>query len=535
MSIKTRMAVWLGTLLAVLLLALAWHGQVAAVALARARDAEQQARTQLLGHWIDAAGRALPRFTEETAQDSELGSRLAEAAVPANLLVRRLAEAGLHSLWVLRGDGTPIVAAAADATATPPPPPLAPADFAALVRETPAPRFFAEAPDGLLEVSVRRIQGTAAAWLAVARRWDDAHLRQLAALAEARLALRPASAGPPPGDPAARLERVLPDWQGHPLRLLVAEATADPVAAELADAGRPVLIFLAFGLCLIGATAAALHRWVVHPLACLGDSLAADDPSRLAPLAADPGEFGRLARLARDSFEQRRLLREEIAQRTRAQAALAESEAALRRNLDERARLGRDLHDGVIQSLYAAGMGLAGIRPLLQAGQEEIAARLEQNRALLNETIHDVRNFIIGLEPEALRLQTFSEAISALLEVMRSHRNFTPRVEIDDYLARRLTLAQRVHALQITREATSNALRHGTADHVTVTLRRAGDFVEFEVVDDGRGFDPAATAARGSGLVGFEQRARELGAELTLDSAPGRGTRVRLLFSLLLP
>jgi signal transduction histidine kinase len=122
--------------------------------------------------------------------------------------------------------------------------------------------------------------------------------------------------------------------------------------------------------------------------------------------------------------------------------------------------------------------------------------------------------------------------VTALLEVVKGLRPLQTAIAIDESLALRLTLAQRVHALQIAREAVSNALRHGDAGRVTIALRPAGEFVEFEVVDNGRGFDPAALTAHGFGLDNFIERARELGAELTVTSAPGQGTRVRLVFAL---
>ncbi len=201
--------------------------------------------------------------------------------------------------------------------------------------------------------------------------------------------------------------------------------------------------------------------------------------------------------------------------------------------MDERLRLGRDLHDGVIQSLYAAGMGLTGVRSQLRDDQVEAAARLEQTRAVLNATIHDLRNYINGLEPDSLKLQTFSHAVTAMLEVVKGLRPLETTIAIDEALAIRLTLAQRVHALQIAREAVSNALRHGDAHSVTIALRAAGENIEFEIVDDGRGFDSKTPFEGGHGLRNFAERARELGGELTLSSASGRGTRVHLEFALI--
>jgi signal transduction histidine kinase len=328
------------------------------------------------------------------------------------------------------------------------------------------------------------------------------------------------------------LQRPLSDWQGHPLRTLVMEAQETEIAEARQAADRETGLFLLFGIFLIAATAVAVHQWVVRPLARISASLAGDDPAPLAPLENDRSEFGRVARLALEAFAQRRALRTEIEQRTQAQAALEQSEAALRQNLEERARLGRDLHDGVIQSLYAAGMGLAGIRTQLSVEQAEAAARLEQTRAVLNDTIHDVRNFIHGLEPEALRQQTFAQAIAALLELMRSHRDFRSRIDIADDLARRLSLAQRVHALQIAREAVSNALRHSAASEIAITLGQTGNLIEFAVSDNGAGFNPLAGGASGVGLENFAQRARELGAELSVHSTPGAGTCVKLCLPL---
>jgi len=93
-----------------------------------------------------------------------------------------------------------------------------------------------------------------------------------------------------------------------------------------------------------------------------------------------------------------------------------------------------------------------------------------------------------------------------------------------------LSLAQRVHALQIAREAVSNALRHGAANRIGVSLQTRHGLAEFEVTDDGRGFDAGASAP-GMGLANFVARARELGAELAVTSEPGRGTRVQLIFN----
>jgi signal transduction histidine kinase len=84
------------------------------------------------------------------------------------------------------------------------------------------------------------------------------------------------------------------------------------------------------------------------------------------------------------------------------------------------------------------------------------------------------------------------------------------------------------HALQIAREALSNALRHGAAKHVRIGLEREDGRLAFTVEDDGRGFDPANLLKPGLGLTNIDERAREIGGRLTVSSTPGKGTIVKL-------
>lgn len=499
---------------------------------------ERQNRVQLLNHWIDFTGRALPQFTADYVHSDALAfaAKDPSSTKARNAAAKDLIAAGFQSLWLLRPDCTvqlQVQARGADTIS----PPLAAAEISALVAETPSPHFFAEADGELMEISLRRLPQTAAGgagWLMIARRWDDTWLRALGDLTDSAISLVPLSERTAPAESGNKivLLRPLTDWRGHPLQMLRLDYQAPELSRLLQTDSRQSHVFVVFGVLLVVAFGLALQAWVLRPLKHIGESLASGDPAPMRKLRDEPSELGRVARLVESSFEQHDELRREIEERARAQEALQRTEAALRRTLDERARLGRDLHDGVIQSLYAAGMGLAGVRTLLHPDQAEVAARLEQTRGALNETIHDVRNFISGLEPEALKLQSFTQAVTALLEVVHGLRPLRTTVEVDEQLASLLTLAQRVHALQITREAVSNALRHGDATQVTVTLRPAGDNVMFEVADNGRGFDPTTLAHGGLGLGNFVERARELGAELSVDSAPGRGARVKLVFAL---
>lgn len=521
MSIRFRFALLFGSLLL---------GFASALVLQQWLEQREQQRTgpwlqaqqsRLLDHWLKTTAETLERYTAESVAGL---AAVEDEANPAWSLGDP-AEAGIAAVWVLRPNGSPIRTVAAPGLVRPP---LGAETIASWNESPPPDHFFAESEAGLLELQVQRLAPSSpvAGWVIAARQWSESHLRLLSHLAEGTAQLLPAGTA----KATHGLLRTLDDWQGRPLRLL---QFTPPAAAEPGLWWRisPHLpLFFAFGLLLIAALGLSLRTWVLGPLGQIDASLAGNDPRPILALREDKAEFGRVARLLEEAHAQRDQLRREVERRRQTESALLASEDQLRRSLDERIRLGRDLHDGVIQSLYATGMGLAGIRALLQTDQTEAAARLEQSRAALNATIHDVRNFIVGLEPEALRQQTFAQAVESLLGQMQELRPARCSCEIDAVLAAQLTLSQRANLLQITTEAVSNALRHGEASQVDVSLRAAPDGgAVYAIGDDGRGFDPAREAG-GHGRTNLAQRARELGAELTTDSGPGRGTRLQFAF-----
>ena len=350
-------------------------------------------------------------------------------------------------------------------------------------------------------------------WFVLVRDWTPDLLARFGQLAGGVLTVE--RAPPPPAAPATgRYTASLPlhDWQGAVIGHLVLTGTAPAVQPRLTEALLPTLLLVAFGFTLIIGLALSLRRWVLHPLSLIQQSLASGESDAIQPLRSRRDEMGAVANLLADSIAQRKALRE--------------SETNLQRALEERIRLGRDLHDSVIQSLYAAGMNLSLIKNRFHADQADVIAKLEESRNALNETILDLRNFITGLEPEALKQQTFAQAVASVLEPT----GVKTVCEIEDPLSEKLTLSQRAHILQITREAVSNALRHGQATAITVSLTAVGDALEFAIRDNGIGFDPKAPHHQGHGLTNLSGRAQDMGARLTLDARPGHGVCLKFTF-----
>lgn len=260
-----------------------------------------------------------------------------------------------------------------------------------------------------------------------------------------------------------------------------------------------------------------------------------DDDRFRPPLRGARAELGVLTRLAENSTAQGVALAAERSGRQRAQEDALLRQGLLSRSLEERVRLGRDLHDGLIQSLYATGLTLETARTVAPENPAEADRLLAQSVATLNAAIRDVRAHISGLTADSVRGASFAQALAAQLEELRAGRDAQFDLKVDEECTARLAAEQVADLLQIAREAVSNALRHGGASLVTVRLHGNGREVCVLVQDNGTGFDAERPGRDGHGLGNMKARAEKLGATLRLTSQPGGGTRVLLTLALSAP
>jgi signal transduction histidine kinase len=194
---------------------------------------------------------------------------------------------------------------------------------------------------------------------------------------------------------------------------------------------------------------------------------------------------------------------------------------------EDRERIAKDLHDGVIQSLFAVGMGLQATAAL--SGAPEVERRIESAVEELDRAIRDLRNYIFGLRPGILADRQLDQALRGLVDDFEEKTGVLTVVEIDANAAAELS-SNAGEIVQIVREALSNAGRHAKAATCRITLRPVEGGAVVEVDDDGVGFD-ATTESPGLGLRNLRDRAAAMGGELSITSVPGEGTSVRLFIA----
>ena len=198
--------------------------------------------------------------------------------------------------------------------------------------------------------------------------------------------------------------------------------------------------------------------------------------------------------------------------------------------VEERERIGRDLHDGVIQSIYAVGLTLEDVPDLMVEDPAEASRRVERAIESLDQTIRDIRNFIFGLRPQLIDGIELVEGLAALADEFRV--NTMVDVELragPDVDGMPLSPERTLEVLSMAREALSNIARHAkaTRSEILVATAEESNGLTLTIVDNGTGFDPDAPRGLGHlGLANMDARMTGIGGTLAIESSPDRGTRI---------
>lgn len=199
--------------------------------------------------------------------------------------------------------------------------------------------------------------------------------------------------------------------------------------------------------------------------------------------------------------------------------------------LEERERIGMDLHDGIIQSLYSIGLTLDYVKAITQednGGKEETLDRLTIATDGINSAINDIRSYVSDLRPrQLLENRSLAENISILLDEFETNSKISGGFTEPSGKFPELPYQKAVTLFHICQEALSNTARHSNATRATVKLWGENGRVYLEVSDNGKGFNIDATdTALGHGLSNMQRRTRKVGGDIRIDSQPLRGTSV---------
>jgi signal transduction histidine kinase len=194
--------------------------------------------------------------------------------------------------------------------------------------------------------------------------------------------------------------------------------------------------------------------------------------------------------------------------------------------LEERDRIAMDLHDGIIQSIYAVGLTLESSR-LLGDRQDpaELHSRLERAIEELNEIISDLRNYILDLQPSRMRLDNIEEALRRLGREFSANNATTLELVLEREAMLQLPSDVAEELYLIAQEALANVAKHANASRAWLNLRDLDDKLLLQVIDNGQGFDiEQEQRVLGHGLSNMMRRANAIGGTCDVTSSPGDGT-----------
>jgi signal transduction histidine kinase len=198
---------------------------------------------------------------------------------------------------------------------------------------------------------------------------------------------------------------------------------------------------------------------------------------------------------------------------------------------EERRSISRELHDEIGQMLTGLRLELRNLEELHAASSPEFSTHLAETKVLAEKVMRAVRDLAMGLRPSMLDDLGLEPALRWQAREYSRHNGIPATVEIDGDIDR-LSEELRTCVYRVIQESLTNCARHAKAKHVRITVHGGKDQIAASIQDDGIGFDAGRMASRGIGLIGMEERVRELGGTMTILSQNQKGTVVEITIPL---
>lgn len=265
---------------------------------------------------------------------------------------------------------------------------------------------------------------------------------------------------------------------------------------------------------------------LILPLRRISHALQTASTAPLGSLVNQGSELGEVARLLCDAFSQRESLRREITIRQKLEVRLRESESRLHAAGCERERFIHDLHDGLIQSLFAIGLMLDEKRIVLQPIDPATAGFLGNITQEINGLLSRLRLSLQRATPFLREISSLQTELQLLSQRFDGVGNLRCSIEFQDWKDHEVDPLQSMEIQAVCAEALMNIIRHSQARQARIQVRRAGSQILLEIADNGKGLP--AQPSPGMGMASMKARALRAGGTLEVSSTPGQGTRIRL-------
>ena len=192
----------------------------------------------------------------------------------------------------------------------------------------------------------------------------------------------------------------------------------------------------------------------------------------------------------------------DITERKRMEDALRTRERELHAALQERERISQDLHDGILQSLFAVGLNLEVAKSLMPPRTRKTSGvSLDKSIDQLNRVMREIRNFIAGLGSDPIEGKDLQTALQSMLTSLTENQPTRVRLAVEKRAVQAVSAEQSFHLFRVIQEAVSNCIRHGGAQEARVSLKMLKQGVRLSIRDNGRGFNPHVAKGVGYGLA----------------------------------
>ncbi|MGE9296987.1 MAG: ATP-binding protein [Puniceicoccales bacterium] len=364
-------------------------------------------------------------------------------------------------------------------------------------------------------------------YIIVARYWDREFIRTLGQFVGGQLTITPVTeleaipSGFLPDHVAYRVSEMGLGVSGSPVFGLSALFPLDRFQVENDKAAQRRNQMRMAILALLLLMFAVIWKWLAYPIQLVSDALEKDDPTLLRPILNEDYDWARIARRLTEASEERLMLNREVREQ-REQMRIQEETAKVR------SAMARDLHDGVIQSVYAVALQLDRVRRKLPEGSEAATELVKLCQDDLSVVNADLRAYIRGLGPESVQQNGLAEALQNLVNNVQRTTSTPISAHIDPQAQAPLNTMQALHLYQIARELLSNAVRHAEASTISLSLLVKSRNIELIAKDNGKGIDKLHITEGSYGLKNIHDRATQIGADITFASSAPSGSEIRI-------